>query len=56
MKATTYYLDKDCVEVTIEGEYSNGLVKARLEDCTPVVRHKDRLTPIDEEAKQFLGK
>lgn len=54
-KASTFDLDGKTVEVIIvKVPKSGSLLTVKLPDGTKIVRHKDRLTPLNEEAKQLL--
>jgi len=57
MRARTFGLDEDeRLEVEILSPPSaTGLVKVRCEGKV-FVRHKNRLDPMDEEAKEILGR
>jgi hypothetical protein len=34
---------------------STGLMKVKLDGGPTVIRHKNRVTPLDDEAREFLG-
>ena len=52
-------VDQDArrVEGTIVSEKltSTGLMKVKLDLGPTVIRHKNRVTPLDDEARSFLG-
>lgn len=58
MRALTHDYEHDGnVEVEIvSGPNAGGLCRVRLEHGSEVVRHVKRLFPVDEEAKERLGK
>jgi hypothetical protein len=57
MKAKTFWGDEpdDVIVEIISKIGSTDTYKCRFRD-KDIVRHRDRLTPIDDEAKQFLAK
>lgn len=52
-------VDQDArrVEGTIISESlsSTGLMKVKLDSGPAIIRHKNRVTPLDDEARAFLG-
>ena len=55
MKARTFIGDESNVEVEIVAWMSSRLVRVRYEG-RDYVRHVDRLTPVDDEARHWLGR
>ncbi len=55
MKARTFGLDGEIIEVQVKAKpNANGLVLLE-HNGKRLVRHKDRLEPIDDECKKLLG-
>lgn len=50
------WIDNARYEGTIESEHlsSTGLMKVRLDDGMVVARHKDRVEPLNKEAREFV--
>ena len=56
MKAITFFADRPEVEVEILGRLGASDMFKVLYGNRALARHRDRLRPLDEEARKVLGK
>lgn len=54
MRVETFYDDRQVEGTVIAGPTDTGLYRVRLDDGRTVIRHRDRLKSLDEEARQLL--
>ncbi len=56
MLAKTFGLNGETIEVVPVKKYGAGLFVCETIDGKQIVRHIDRLEPLNEETRKFLGK
>jgi hypothetical protein len=55
-KARTFYDDQSEIDVEVVWKFGTGDMYLVVYGEKKLVRHRDRLVPLDEEARQVLGK